>query len=78
MPHLINRLKTFDQKQLQEIYKNCFDTDAGQLVLEDLKGRFHEYMPPADMTEVGQLRVLMHIKNMLNPLPEDMASERPE
>ena len=75
MRHLILRLKDLNQKQLEEVYKNCFNTDAGQLVLEDLKGRFHEYVPPNDDKEVGELRVLMHIRNMLNPLPEELTGE---
>ena len=74
MNSLLQRLKTFNQQQLEEIYKNCFSTDAGQLVIEDLKSRFYFYKPPiaadGESTEfkVGEQAVLFHINNMLNPI----------
>ena len=70
---LIRRLREFDQPRLEKVYQNVFNTDEGQLVLEDLKGRFHEYVPPMDMTEVGELRVLIHLKNMVNPMEQEDA-----
>ena len=72
MPNqLVQRLKTFNQYQLEEIYRNCFNTDAGQLVLEDLKGRFWFYAPAPNIREIGNEDVIKHINNMLNPLTEE-------
>jgi hypothetical protein len=74
---LILRLKQFNQRQLEEIYNNCFMTDAGQLVMEDLKARFWEYKPiegpnaESITFNAGQQSVLIHLKNMLNPLPQE-------
>lgn len=68
---LIKRLSEFNEEQLKKIYHNVFDCDEGQLVLEDLKGRFFEYVPVSNMTEVGSENVLKHIKNMLNPPAEE-------
>lgn len=74
---LIKRLRTFKQPELEEVYKNCFMTDAGQLVLEDLKARFFEYASLEGPTSeaitlnAGKQSVLIHIKNMLNPIPEE-------
>lgn len=61
------RLKTLIPGQLEEIYKNCFQTDAGQLVLEDFKRRFWFYVPVPSIREAGQEDVVKHINNMLNP-----------
>ena len=73
MPNpLIQRLKTFNQQQLEEIYKNCFMTDAGQLVLEDLKLKFFEYRPVSNKFEAGQQSMLFHLRNMLTPIVEDV------
>ena len=33
---LIRRLREFDQPRLEKVYQNVFNTDEGQLVLEDL------------------------------------------
>lgn len=69
---LINRLSELGQKELSQIYKRVFDGDEeGRLVLEDLKGRFFEYTPVSNMTEVGSENVLKHIKNMINPVQEE-------
>lgn len=74
---LIKRLRTFNQSELQEVYNNCFSTDAGQLVLEDLKARFFEYAslegPTSEVITLnaGKQSVIIHIKNMLNPIPEE-------
>ena len=68
MNKLIERLRGMDQKRLETIYQNVFNTDEGQLVLEDLKGRFFEYAPVRDMTQAGAQAVLIHIKNMVNPI----------
>lgn len=68
---LILRLRQFNQQQLEEIYNNCFMTDAGQLVLEDLKAKFFEYRPTTNLYEAGQQSMIIHLKNMLNPLPRE-------
>lgn len=71
---LIKRLKTFNQEELERIYQNCFSTDSGQLVLEDLKGRFWEYAPSPGDRCAGQEDVVKHIKNMIEPFPKDEES----
>ena len=68
---LIQRLKELDQKRLEQVYQNVFDTDEGQLVLEDLKARFWFYVPVQDMRQAGEQAVLIHIRNMVDPLEED-------
>lgn len=69
---LIRRLKEIPPKELEQIYTRVFDGDEeGRLVLEDLKGRFFEYTPANNMTDVGAENVLKHIKNMINPPEEE-------
>ena len=68
---IIRRLRQLTQGDLEEVYKNVFESDGGQLVLEDLKARFFEYYPVQDMTQAGAQAVLIHIKNMITPLVED-------
>jgi hypothetical protein len=46
-----------------------FESHDGQLVLEELKGRFWFYKQPPTIREVGQEDVLKHIQNMINPPP---------
>jgi len=73
MNRQIERLRELNQEQIERLYQDVFGTEAGQIVLEDLKGRFFEYVPPSDMFNVGQQSVLIHIKNMVNPLPIENA-----
>lgn len=63
----IEKLSNIPQNELIEIYKQCFGTEQGKLVLEDLKGRFWEYDSPRDLRQCGEYAVLIHIKNMINP-----------
>ena len=63
----IEKLSEIPQEKLIEIYQQCFGSEQGKLVLEDLKGRFWEYDSPRDLRECGQYAVLVHIKNMINP-----------
>ena len=73
---LIKRLSELNPKELSQVYKNVFENDEeGRLVMEDLKGRFFEYIPASNMTEVGSENVLKHIKNMLNPIDEEITNE---
>jgi hypothetical protein len=41
------------------------------LVLEDLKARFFEYYPVQDMTQAGAQSVIIHLKNMIQPMPKE-------
>lgn len=70
----IEKLKVISSRDLQILYKNFFTSNEGQLILEDLKGRFWEYMSPSDLKEMGQQSVLIHIKNQINP-PDDSIYE---
>ena len=63
----IGKLQQIPHDELIQIYQQCFGTEQGKLVLEDLKGRFWEYDSPRDLRECGQYAVLVHIKNMINP-----------
>ncbi len=77
--NLIKRLSELNDKELRQIYKNVFDNDEeGRLVMEDLKGRFFEYTPANNMTDVGAENVLKHIKNMLNAPQEEESNVQSE
>jgi hypothetical protein len=73
----IEKLQEIPQEKLIEIYQQCFGSEQGKLVLEDLRGRFWEYDSPRDLRECGQYAVLVHIKNMIKP-PIGRTEERTE
>ena len=80
----IEKLKTMSPREVQIIYKNFFSSSEGQLILEDIKSRFWEYVQPEGGNEyqtclrVGQQSVLMYIKNQINPPDESIFDRQPE
>lgn len=67
----IETLRRLNQAQLEELYHRHFTSPDGAVVLEDLKARFFEYVPVSDMNQAGAQAVLLHIKNMVEPMPKD-------
>lgn len=63
--------------EMELLYQRVFENGDGKILLEDLKARFHLYAPiegPNSENIVfkgGQQSVVMHINNMINPLPEE-------
>lgn len=70
----LERVAGLDPSQLRRVYLQVFTSPEGQMVLEDLKLRFFEYVPPPSMEGVGSQKVIIHIKNMvifdINEIPE--------
>ncbi len=63
----IEKLQEIPHEKLIEIYQQCFGSEQGKLVLEDLKGRFWAYDSPRDLRQCGEYAVLVHVQNMINP-----------
>lgn len=74
----IEKLKTMTPREVQILYHNFFSSNEGQIILEDLKARFWEYMAPSDLKEMGQQSVLIHIKNQINPPDESIYDRQQE
>lgn len=87
MPNpLQDRLNTLDEDQVAQLYKNVFDSEEAELVLEDLKNRCFAKVTSFNGDAIqtcfneGMRSVLLHIENQINlePLPEpinEMESE---
>ena len=65
-------------EEMELFYARVFDSPDGKVVLEDLRSRFNIYCPilgPNSESIVfkgGQQSVVIHIQNMINPLPEEL------
>ena len=65
-------------QELRQTYKTLFNTDDGQIVLEDLRTRFHGDQPTfsSDALEMayleGQRSVILIIKNMIKDLDHNI------
>jgi hypothetical protein len=76
---LSKRIAEFDEEQLAQIYKNCFNTEAGGMVLEDLKMRMFFYTTSFDRDpyqsafQSGQLAALKYILTQLNNVSDSLA-----
>jgi hypothetical protein len=76
---LQRKLVELEPHQISEIYSQVFETDAGRLVLEDLRNRCFYYVPSfeyptaAGQTEYndGRRSVIIHIETQLQPVPVD-------
>ncbi len=85
MPNpLIDKLKTLQWHQLKQLYFQVFGSEAGTLVLEDLKARCFYYTstyPTVDTTRdavlinEGMRVVLLHIINCIEPQSTPAAEE---
>ena len=81
MPNLLNdKLKTLDESQVAKLYKNVFDSEEGQLVLEDLRNRCYckvstkSHPDGIDLGE-GMRTVVLHIENQINYEVKETESE---
>ena len=67
-----------NRQELELLYQRVFETSDAKLVLEDLRARFHLYgtieaaISEAIVFRGGQQSVVIHIQNMINPIPEEM------
>ena len=65
-------------QELRQTYQTLFNTDDGQIVLEDLRTRFHGDQPTfsSDALEMayleGQRSVILIIKNMMKDLDHNI------
>lgn len=72
MNPLLKKLMTLDEERIAALYKRVFNTDDGQLVLEDLKQRGFEYVPSFagdpyhSAFNEGKRAVVIHIQTQLN------------
>lgn len=66
-----SRIAEFNPEQVSQIYKNCFETEAGRMVIEDMKMRmfFHttsfDKDPYQSAFQAGQLAALKYILTQL-------------
>lgn len=83
MPNPINdKLQTLDAESVARIYKTVFDSEAGQLALQDLINRCYYDSPlpvgqEGDRCE-GMRLVVLHIKSQINYEPEKIETESDE
>lgn len=75
---LIKKLQSYSPDDLTRLYNSVFNTPDGELVFEDMKGRFHEYVPVNNKFQAGQQSVLIHIKNQMNPIDISNEAEKEE
>lgn len=72
---LLDKLFTLDAEELSKLYKNIFDSEAGRLVLEDLRQRCFIYTTTAADTanktyyNEGMRSVVLHIETEINYEP---------
>jgi hypothetical protein len=65
--------------KMADIYKNCFNTEAGRMVLEDMKMRMFFYTTSFDVDSnqhafnAGQLAALKYILSQLEDVETDSA-----
>ena len=73
------RIAELNEEQLSNIYKNCFNTEAGRMVLEDMKMRMFFYTTSFDVDpnqhsfNAGQLAALKYILTQLTEVEDDSA-----
>jgi hypothetical protein len=66
--------------KMADIYKNCFNTEAGRLVLEDMKMRMFYFttdfdvIPSQHAFNTGQLAALKYILAQLEDQPSDSSA----
>lgn len=89
MRRLMDRLEGLSPDELARVYKEVFSTDAGQLVLEDLRNRCFVKLPTAAQNKAvdshqlalreGMRSVYLHIETqMTGPPLEDLPAMEPE
>ena len=70
--------------KMADIYKNCFNTEAGRLVLEDMKMRLYFYAtgfhidPYEHAFRAGQEATLKYILEQLENQPSDSLAPKVE
>ena len=65
---LQEKLKTFDDAELNRCYRECFESPAGQLVLEDMRNRCYMFDTTNGATEKeGARMVVLMIETRLQP-----------
>lgn len=82
------RLEEMSSEELSRVYMNLFNTDEGQLVLEDLRNRafvkvstLPEHGPMCAMTAArneGRRSMILHIETQLLPNPEPQTQKEEE
>ncbi len=81
MPNPLNdKLLTLDEKQVAKLYQNLFDSEEGQLVLEDLKNRcwFKKPLPYGEEGQraEGARSTVLHIQTQIGYVkPQETESE---
>ena len=70
MKAIRDKLRNLNNEKLARVYQNLFNTEEGQLVLEDLKKQSHWDLPqpegePGQRME-GRRQLIIYIKTMLN------------
>ncbi len=81
MPNpLQDKLDTLDEERVAKLYKTVFESEEGQLVLEDLKNRCWTKAPlpygEEGQRAEGRRSVVLHIQTQLDyEKPEEMESE---
>ena len=63
-------LLKMDEDAITRLYLRVFNTDDGELVLQDLMNRCHFYTPTTNTFDEGQRSVIMSIQNRLSNLPQ--------
>ena len=81
MPNpLHDKLLTLDEERVAKLYQNVFNSDEGQLVLEDLRNRCYckvstkDHPDGSDVGE-GMRTVVLHIENQIEYEPTERTNE---
>lgn len=72
---LRDKLRTLNAEELANLYKTIFTSEAGQLVLEDLRNRSFYYIPTFECSygkdaAEGMRNIVMSIETQINYEPE--------
>ncbi len=85
MPNpLHDKLLTLDEERVARLYQNTFNTDEGQLILEDLRNRCFCKTTPFTGKDsetnfnTGMQAVYLHIINQVKYEPKDKEKESEE
>ncbi len=82
MPSIEEKLVRLSGQELSRVYQNVFNSDEGQIVLEDLRNRCYVKIPTFSgedlnnlhsrmMINEGARSVFLHIETQLNPITEE-------
>lgn len=75
---LLTKLQSLSEEQISSLYQQVFNSDAGKLVLEDLRHRGYCFVPTTSDRDEGKREMILHIETMINPAPKPIETPTDE